>query len=219
MSDQDANYALNPATAATSAYNAQRFAIDMAKNAMLTCTIVKIVKVTTQGQVGPIGRVDVLPLVDMTDGIGQTVKHSNVYNLPFVRIQGGHKAVIMDPKAGDIGLVVVADRDISAVKSSKKQSSPGSRRRYNLADGIYVSCAIADKPTCYLRFTDDDKIIASPDDGKTVVTVEKDKITMEASDGIKIVVKPGRIDLGQEDAPFRVSTEGGLSEKVWAIIS
>lgn len=218
MSDQDANYALNPTTAATSEYNAQRFLVDMAKNAMLTCTIAKIVKVTTKGEVGPIGRVDVLPLVDMTDGIGRTVKHANVHNLPFIRMQGGNKAVIMDPKEGDIGLVVVADRDISAVKTAKKQSPPGSKRRYNLADGIYVSAALAEKPTCYVRFTDDDKIIASPDDGKTVMTVEKDKVTVEVNDGLKTVIKPGRIDLGEEDAPFQVVTTGGPSTKVWAIV-
>lgn len=215
---ESGNYGHNGPTSPMSGYNSMRFAMEMAKAAMMTCTIVKVVKVSTKGEVGPIGRVSVLPLVDMVDGVGQTVKHANVHNLPFVRIQGGGKAVIMDPKADDIGLVVFADRDISAAKSSKKQSPPGSSRRYNMADGIYVSSVVADKPTCYIRFTDDDKIIASPDDGKTVVTIQKDKIVCEASDGIKTVVKPGRIDLGQEDAPFQVVTTAGPSTKVWAVI-
>lgn len=212
------NFAHDGATSPTSPFNSLRFAMEMAKAAMMTCTIVKVMKVSTKGEVGPIGRVQVLPLVNMVDGVGQTVKHGNIHNLPFVRMQGGAKAVIMDPKDGDIGLVVFADRDISAVKSSKKQSSPGSARRYNMADGIYVSSVLADKPTCYLRFTDDDKIIASPDDGKTVVTVQKDKVTCEVSDGLKTVIQPGRIDLGEEDAPFQVVTTGGPSTKVWAII-
>lgn len=215
---ESGNYGHNTPTSPGSGYNSMRFAIEMAKAAMMTCTIVKVVKVSTKGEVGPIGRVSVLPLVDMVDGVGQTVKHGNVHNLPFVRIQGGAKAVIMDPKADDIGLVVFADRDISAVKSSKKQSPPGSGRRYNMADGMYISSVVAEKPTCYIRFTDDDKIIASPDDGKTLLTIEKDKITAEVSDGLKTVIKPGRIDLGEENAPNRVMTDVGPSSKVWAII-
>ena len=192
--------------------------MDMAKAAMMTCTIVKVVKVTTKGEVGPIGRVNVLPMVNMVDGVGQTVKHGNIHNLPFMRMQGGKKAVIMDPKDGDIGVVVFADRDISAVKTSKKQSAPGSGRRYNMADGIYISSVLSEKPTCYIRFTDDDKVIVSPDDGKTVLTIEKDKITSAVSDGLKTIVKPGRIDLGAEDAPHQVVTTGGVSTKVWAVI-
>lgn len=155
------DYALNTDTSPTSGYNSLRFAIEMAKNEMMTCTIVKVTKCTGTGTVAKIGRVNVLPLVNMIDGIGKTVEQKSVYNLPYIRIAGGSKAVIMDPKEGDIGIVVVADRDISGVKNSKKQSPPGSRRSYNIADGIYISTVIADEPDCYIRFTDDKKIIAA----------------------------------------------------------
>lgn len=211
------DYAHNQGTSPTSPYNALQFAIKMAQAGMNTCTIVKVTKVSTTGQVAAVGRVSVQALVKMVDGIGQTVDHVNTFNLPYFRLGAGDKAVIMDPKVGDVGIVVYADRDISGVKKTKKLSTPGSGRRFNMADGIYISTCLADAPKCYVRFTDDDKIIASPDDGHTVMTLEKDKITLDAS-GLKAVVRPTRIDLGQEDAPNRVMTDGGASTKVFAII-
>lgn len=217
MANNTGDYAHNRGTSPTSPYNALDFAIQMAKAAINTCTIVKVTKVSTTGQVAAVGRVSVQALVKMVDGIGQTVDHVNVFNLPYFRLGAGDKAVIMDPKVGDVGIVVFADRDISGVKNSKKLSPPGSGRRFNMADGIYISTCVADTPKCYIQFTDDDKIVASPDSGSTVVTVEKDKITLDAS-GLKVVVQPARIDLGQENAPNRVMTDAGASSKVFAIL-
>lgn len=212
-----ADYAHNKSTSPTSNYNSLRQAIDMAAAAKMTCTIVKVTKVTTKGEVKPIGRVNVQPLVKMVDGIGQTEDHVSVFNLPYIRIAGGSKAVIMDPKEGDIGIVVVADRDISGVKQSKKASPPGSARQSNFADGIYITTVLADAPTSYIRFADDGKIIASPDNGTTVLTLEAGKITADAN-GTKVVVKPGRVDLGQENAPFQVVTTAGPSSIVYAVV-
>lgn len=156
-----ADYPLNTPTTPTSQYNALRFAIEMAMQAKMTCTVVKVTKVTTKGEVAPIGRVNVQPLVQMIDGIGRTVDHTTVYGLPYFRLAGGKKAVIMDPKVGDIGIVVVADRDISGVKKTKKMAPPGSRRTQNIADGIYISTVLGEAPETYIRFTDDDKIIGA----------------------------------------------------------
>jgi hypothetical protein len=193
------------------------YAVEMAKQAMMTCTIVKVAKNSVSGEIGPIGRVAVQPLVQMVDGIQQTVAHTNVFNLPYFRLSGGSKAIIMDPKEGDIGFVVVADRDISGVKNSKKASPPGSGRKFNIADGIYISACLGDAPTCYMQFTDDEKIIISPDNGTTIVTIEKNKVTMAIGD-MKIVLSPSRIDLGQEHAPNAVMTDAGPSTKIFAAI-
>lgn len=210
-------YAHNKAESPTSGYNSLRFAIEMAKAGMNVAAIGKVVKNSVKGQVGPVGRVQFQPLVTMIDGIGQTQDHATVFNLPYFRLSGGHKAVIMDPKEGDVGFVVVADRDISGVKNSKKVSPPGSKRRFNLSDGIYISACLGDAPTCYIQFTDDDKIVISPDNGTTVVTIEKNKVTAAIND-LKIVLSPSRIDLGQENAPFQVETSGGPSSKVFAVV-
>jgi len=192
------NYANDPLTN----FNSMRFAIDMASDAKMNCTIVQVKKVKTDGGVAPIGRVEVQPLVQMVDGVGKTVDHVSVYNLPYIRMVGGKSAVIIDPKAGDIGIVVVADRDISGVKNSKKVSPPGSARSNNIADGIFIGCCLSNKPENYIRFVDDSTIELTPDKGVT-----------------SIWLRPNRIDLGMKDAPHAVVTVDGPSTKVFAVIS
>jgi flavin-binding protein dodecin len=203
MTDQNQTYGLNQPTSPTSPHNALRFAIDTAKQAMMTCTIVKVMKIKDgNGAVGPIGRVDVQPLVQMVDGIQRTTDHTTVHNLPYMRMVGGASAVILDPKADDIGIVVTADRDISGVKQSGKMAPPGSNRRYNIADGMYVGSVVASKPTRYVRFDDSNGVQISPDGGTT-----------------SIWITPNRIDLGMKNAPHAVVTVDGPSTKVFAVIS
>lgn len=68
-----------------------------------------------------------------------------------------------------------------------------------------------------MRFTDDEKIVISPDNGTTIVTIEKNKVTMAIGD-MKIVLSPDRIDLGAENAPNAVMADAGPSSKVYSII-
>lgn len=52
---------------------------------------------------------------------------------------------------------------------------------------------------------------------KSTTVIEKDKITHDV-DGTPVVIRKNRIDLGAENAPYKVSTEGGLSQKVFAVL-
>jgi hypothetical protein len=203
MSD-DQTYALNQPYSPTSGYNSMKFAIETAKQAMMTCTIVKVAKVAKDGggKVAPIGRVDVTPLVQMVDGIQKTVDHTTVHNLPYLRMFGGTNAIIMDPEEGDIGFVTVADRDISGVKEKEDTAPPGSGRRYNISDGFYLGGCLSKKPKNYVRFVDASTLELSPDGGET-----------------SIWLTPGRIDLGMKEAPHAVVTVDGPSSKVFAVIS
>lgn len=54
------------------------------------------------------------------------------------------------------------------------------------------------------------------DDG-TTVELTGDKILLTKG-GMKVAISPDRIDLGDDPAPFRVMTQAGPSNKVWAII-
>lgn len=117
-----------------------------------TCMPVRVVACTVAGEVGPIGRVDVLPLVQQVDGNGQAWPHATIYNVPYLRQQGGANAVICDPQAGDIGLIAVCDRDISAAKASAGEAPPGSRRRHDMSDAVYLHTIIGATPTQFVRF-------------------------------------------------------------------
>jgi hypothetical protein len=105
------------------------------------------------GGLGPIGTVDVLPLVSQVNGIGQGQAHTIVYGRPYNRWQGGSSAVILDPEVGDIGQLQCCDRDISNVVATLTAALPASLRRFSFADGIYVSpCLSATAPTQYVQF-------------------------------------------------------------------
>lgn len=175
----DGYYGQNGAYDQLNDHNSIAFMIAQQIRAVNTATICKVVKCTNKGEVKAIGRVDVLPLVDMQDGIGRTSHHVNVQNVPYLRMQGGSKAIIMDPKPGDLALVVFADRDVSAVKKNKAQSAPGSKRHHNMADGMYVGTLLADAPTSYVRFDDDGTIYISPDNGTTLVTVKANEVDVK----------------------------------------
>lgn len=110
------------------------------------------------GGLAPVGRVDVQPLIQQTDSAGNVMALPVLYGLPYLRWQGGASAVILDPIAGDIGLVCLADRDVSAVVASGAQSAPGSNRRFSLADGFYIGATLNAEPTQYLQFDPNDGI-------------------------------------------------------------
>lgn len=145
-------------------------------------TPVKVVAVDASGGIAPAGTVDVLPLVSQIDGIGNATPHSTVFGLTYFRLQGGDNAVIIDPKVGDVGFAVFADRDISAVKAAKAQALPGSRRRFSLADGVYLGAILREAPKSYIWFAPDGTITMSPDQGTTFIKLEAGKITLSADE-------------------------------------
>lgn len=123
------------------------------------------------GALGPIGRVDVQPMVAQIDGRGQGTDHGTIHNLPYFRLQGGANAVIIDPAVGDIGLAVFASHDISTVKNTKAPGLPGSRRRFDWSDGLYFGSFLRDAPERYIRFDSAGDVWIKP---ATKVTVEGD---------------------------------------------
>lgn len=144
-------------------YNTALFAIGAALSKMQTATLVQVQSCTNDGGVSPFGLVDVIPLVNQVDALGNPTPHITVFGLPYFRLQGGANAVIIDPQQGDIGIAVFASRDISKVKTTQAQANPGSARQYDFADGIYLGGVLNAAPTQYLQFNDDGITVVSPD--------------------------------------------------------
>jgi hypothetical protein len=134
-------------------FNNISFIANQVLNRISTAKVVKVVKVTNNGDVSPVGFVDVQILVNQIDGQGNATPHGIIHNLPYFRLQGGANAIIIDPQVGDIGISVMADRDISAVKQNKDQANPGSFRKFDAADGIYIGGILNGTPTQYIQYT------------------------------------------------------------------
>lgn len=139
------------------------FIIQTALSGMRTAMPVQVLSVTNDGGVSPIGTVSLKALVQGKDGNGNAIPHGTIFNAPYLRIQGGTNAVIIDPQEGDIGLGIVCDRDISAVQNSKKEAPPGSSRKNDMSDMVYLSSIIsATTPVQYIQFNEVGITITSP---------------------------------------------------------
>jgi hypothetical protein len=146
------------------------FACKCIVNKLSTMKLVQVSAVHSNGAVAAAGTVDVIPLVTQIDGNGNAVSLGTVYGIPWYRLQGGLNAVICDPQVNDIGYVVCADRDSSSLKRARQSanfpntsvtpSPPGSRRKYSLADGIYVGGCLNATPNQYLQFTSSGIVIS-----------------------------------------------------------
>ena len=133
--------------------NGLNFAIQQAMLKLQTALPVRVMAVRNAG-LAPVGQVDIQVLVDMVDGQGNTVQHGTISNVPYFRLQGGTNAVIVDPSTGDIGMACFCSRDISAVKSVKDATPPGSWRSHDFSDALYLGGFLNGTPTSYIQITD-----------------------------------------------------------------
>jgi hypothetical protein len=115
--------------------------------------------------------VDVQPVINMIDAAGAAWPHRTLYRLPYIRVQGGANAVILDPQAGDLGLAWFASRDISVAKSASGKAqlqggaegvNPGSERQFDMSDGLYMGGLLNAVPTAWVRFSEDGVEVLSP---------------------------------------------------------
>jgi hypothetical protein len=145
-------------------FNEVSFVIKQALGRTNVAMPVRVVAVYGGGT-NAVGTVDVLPLVNQLDGSGSSMQHSVIYGIPYLRLQGGVNAVICDPKKGDIGFCIICDRDTSAVRASGSQANPGSHRRFDPADAVYVGGWNNSKtaPTRYLIIDDSGIKIVAPE--------------------------------------------------------
>ena len=147
-------------------YNIMDQFIQQALGRIGTIKLVKVMGVKNNGEVSPVGMVDVKAMINLVDGLlGNSQQHDTVFGLPYMRLQGGDNAVIIDPVVGDIGFALICDRDISAAKNNKDFSNPGSYRRFSIADGLYVGGVLNGTPTQYIRFNTDGVRIADKNGG------------------------------------------------------
>jgi hypothetical protein len=68
-------------------------------------------------------------------------------------------------------------RDIDSAIANKGQANPGSFRRYNPADAIYLYTIAGSAPTQYMQYTASGITITSP----TAVTINAPQVTINAT--------------------------------------
>lgn len=147
-SDPNATQGQRELTTGQTPGNAMSFMMERALSKVFTALPVKVLAVDAPHFV------TVQPLVNQLDGQGQALPQAPIYQVPYSRIQGGANALIIDPKAGDIGWCVFAMRDISTVKSSKAQANPASYRMHDAADAMYLGGILNGVPVRWIEISD-----------------------------------------------------------------
>lgn len=110
----------------SSEYNAQDFMISQMLGRIATAEPVRVVAVSGSG-VSPVGFVDVQPLINLVTGEQKAQEQSVLFKLPYLRIQGGKNALVIDPQPGDIGLASL--RHAAHTESLKESQGEGWKRQ------------------------------------------------------------------------------------------
>ncbi|WP_324723856.1 Gp138 family membrane-puncturing spike protein [Lelliottia sp. JS-SCA-14] len=159
--------------------NAQQFLMHQFLMGKAFITLALVTSVNDSGEV-----VSVKPMVDGFTGGGDRIPSGVISGVPVWRLQRGASAVIMPPVVGDIGLIAICDRDITAVKATKDAALPGSNRTHSYSDAIYLGGVLNSEPSQYVKFANDGIDIVSPlvvqVNGNTVVVNADEKISLNA---------------------------------------
>lgn len=99
----------------------------------------------------PVGRVDLKLGIEQMDNFGKLVPTHTIYNVPYMRYQGGRVAFIADPQVGDWGYINFAERDVSRWKRTIKAAMPDSFRTYDQADGFFFDGFLNGTPEIYIQ--------------------------------------------------------------------
>lgn len=127
------------------------------------------------------GTVTVRPMVQQQDALSRAFPHDIIHNVPYLRIQGGSTALIIDPKPGDIGFIIISGRDHTHAITTRQPAPPASFRQFSMQDCVYVGGFLNDRPDQFIQATDQGWRIVTPGD----VTIEaQGTITLNAA-GIK----------------------------------
>ena len=164
--------------------------------------MVKVISCSNTGGLAPIGTVTVQPMVHQTNTLGTVMPHGSIFNLPYCRIQGGSSAVVLDPVAGDIGVAVFCDRDTSAVRATGAPAAPGSMRRNDWADGIYLFTVSAGAPTTYIMLNGINVNIVTPGN----LTISAANATLTAAGNLRVA---GTVTSGANNNTLSTHTHSG----------
>jgi len=171
-------FTTRPQDTATDA-NSQQFLMNQFLMGKSFITLAVVTSVNESGEI-----VSVKPMVEGFTGGGELIQNSVIHGVPVWRLQRGASAVIMPPIVGDIGMIAICDRDITAVKKTKQAALPGSNRTHSYSDAIYLGGVLNAEPSQYVKFANDGIDIVSPlvvqINGNTVLVNAEDKISLNS---------------------------------------
>lgn len=180
-------------TSGAEEFNGLNFLVNQLISGKWTITLCSVNGVSGGGPTSPPGTVSVQPLVNQVDGQGNATAHGVINGVPVFRMQSGTAAIIMDPVAGDVGLLACASRDISTVISTQKTANPGSARTFSPSDGLYLGGFLNKAPTQFLQLSSDGIVFQFS--SSISITINGDGIVLKAGSAMLKVANNGQVTI------------------------
>lgn len=208
MSDSETRYGFGELQHGQDDMSLMSFIVRQIMNSMATTSLVQVKAVNAE-------TVDVQPMVHQIDGKGTAIPHSIIHALPYFKLRAGGSAVRLTPKVGDIGVAVFTSSDSSSVKKNKAPANPGSRRRFDWADGLYFGGFLGVAETTFVDLDDDVGVTVTVPSGKTVIMTAGSvnmKISASGVDFSGGTVKHNGVNIGSTHHHAGVQTGTGTSD-------
>jgi len=167
--------------------NALLFLINNEMDKIKTMMLVRVLSVN------PIdSTVNVIPVVKEVNVNNNPIPNDVIPNIKYIRWQFGTNAIKALPTIGDIGVMLIAKKDIS--RTSIVSGITTTKREYCLQDGIYIGglCGYNLEPTQFIDFSETGITITTPTD----LTINAQTATINA--GVSANVISPSVNLGTE---------------------
>lgn len=82
--------------------------------------------------------VDLQPAIQEVLTNNKFLTMPQIFNIPVLELGGNDLSIKIPLKAGDTGIVIFCDRDITLFKQEKKNTQPNTLRKHDLSDGIFI---------------------------------------------------------------------------------
>jgi Phage protein Gp138 N-terminal domain len=125
----------------------------------------------------------VKPMIMLVDTNNNTTSRNQIANVPVVSLGGGGFHINFPLKAGDLGWIMAADRDISLYVKNLAESRPTTNRKHRFADSWFI-------PDVMRKYTingaDSSAMVIQSTDGATRISVFSDHVEITAPSNVKI---------------------------------
>lgn len=148
-----------------------------------TAIPVRVDKVERPNHAKGAGYLSATPLIAPVDNEGNALPQVSIPKLRWFRYQAGTCAIICDPKVGDVGLAVFAQRDVNALTGGNEPVRPDTFRVFDMSDGFFIGGFWGATPSTYIEINDNkveikaDVHIIGKVTTTDTITADKDIIT------------------------------------------
>lgn len=158
--NDDTRKGAQDAYSTTSTVNQTRFQTTQAlKRDVQTSYLARVDKCESTEETSGATYVALTPLTAQTDAEGKKLEMLSIPKIPFVRVQQGIAAFVLDPVPGDIGVVSVCKHDISPIKQGVTEPvPPGSPRNFSQSDSVLMGAVHTKTPTNHITLRQDDTL-------------------------------------------------------------